>query len=646
MKKLALLIVIGFYTTCSSFSQVTPSVDSIVMRDGKKIAVDVYLPSNSGSQTYPTILIQTPYNRLLYRLQLPLGLGQNFANGKYAIVIADWRCFYGSAGACVVQPDRGKDGYDIVEWIAAQSWSSGKVGTWGPSALGKIQYQTAKENPPHLTCCVPVVAAPQFKYEEYYPGGAYRTEYVDQLDALGYGLSSFLKNNQVKNITWQYVEQANNYPDAINVPLFMIGGWFDHNTDLMIDFFNDVKVQSPIAVKDKHKMLIGPWVHGGHGIASVGTEPQGELFFPEATGWSDSLALRFFDYYLLNENNNWLQEPVVRYFGIGKNNWVSTSSFPAPYNGGPFCFIDNCSVLQIPIPIKSLNADSSAYFCEYQYDPTDPSPTIGGSTLRSDLLQGPYDQAAVEARADNISYTSMNLFECNSGEYLTILGNPLVHLVVSSDRKDTDFTVRLTDVYPNGKSIIIGEGVQRMRFRNGLFATDTSSINPGTVYEIDIKLPYISYSFLANHKIRLDVSSSNYPRYDCNLNNGGAMYVAGDSLIATNRIYSYNPASSSMSYVDFPFVDYCISGIEKSNRNYINAYILDNVLNITSTENIEKFDLSIFDSKSALVWTCKKQTILSGESKMYNLNNLPAGIYFLKYSDKSNIVKSFKLLIY
>ena len=455
-----------------------------------------------------------------------------------------------------------------------------------------------------------------------------------------------MKSNQIYNSTWQYVEQTNYYPSEINVPLFMIGGWFDHNTDLMLDFFNGIKSQSPTTVRDKHKLLIGPWVHGGHGLASVGTDSQGELSFPEAQGWSDSLALRFFDYYLLDESNSWEQESTIRYFSVGDNRWKETSIFSNNTITYPPCDLSGCSYIQIPIAVKSVDADSSMYFCEYQYDPKNPSPTIGGATLRNDLLQGPYDQEIVESRSDVLSFTSMDLFECNS-EPISILGNPIVHLFVSSDKTDTDFTVRLTDVYPDGRSILIGEGIQRMRFRNGFSASDTSSINPGEVYPIEIKLPYISYSFLSYHKIRIDVSSSNYPRFDCNLNNGSAMYVAGDSLVANNRVYNMDPISGIPSHIDFPFDNYCLGGIEASINNNLNAFIIDKTLYVSASSiGFENLNISIYDAKNSLVWTKTDQQIFSGETKMYNLYNLPNGLYFLKMFSKSNAIGNFKLLVH
>lgn len=246
-------------TICLHTQFLQPFVKQIPMRDGKWLAADCYVHATSGSVKYPTILIQTPYNRLLYRLGLPLGVGMNFDSCSYAFVIVDWRGFYGSTSAAVPNPDRGKDGYDVIEWIVNQPWSNGKVGTWGPSALGKIQYMTARENHPSHVCAVPVVAAPQNLYLDYFPGGVYRKEYVDQLDALGYGMSPLLLGHPYYDTYWQIAEWLSYYPQDIHIPMFLIGGWFDHNIQLMLDFFTALQSQSDATVRVKHKFLIGPW---------------------------------------------------------------------------------------------------------------------------------------------------------------------------------------------------------------------------------------------------------------------------------------------------------------------------------------------------------------------------------------------------
>ena len=545
MKKLLTLFALALFPAFlpAQIQLLFPTVDSIPMSDGEKLPADIYLPA--GWTNGPVILIQTPYNRQVPRYTgLPLGVGINLNASNYAFVVTDWRGFYGGAQAMHSgAPSHGEDGYSAVEWIAAQSWSNGKIGTWGPSALGKVQFQTAEYNPPHLTCICPLVAGPQFQYQEYFPNGCYRTEYVEQLDGLGYGLSPFLLANPVHNLVWQYgAENPNDYPDSIRVPALMIGGWYDYNTDLMIDFFNELRTQSPVNVQNQHRLLMGPWTHGGHGTSSVGSANQGQLSYPAAAGWSDSLANVFFDYYLRNISNGWNTTPYIQYFRMGQDTWQNTAAWP------PAGFTPVTLYFHSDTTMDAVAPSSSSGSLSYSYDPNDPSPTVGGPVLRIDLDQGPYDQSdSVESRNDILRFTTAPLLQD-----AVLTGNAVVHLEISSDKKDTDFDVRLCDVYPTGESMIVNDGVYRMRFRNGFNASDTAVMVPGQHYSVDITLPNTSLAFLSGHRIRVDVTSSNYPRFNRNMNNGNAMYPGnnGDSLlnplIATNTIYTNSTYASSI----------------------------------------------------------------------------------------------------
>ena len=520
----------------------SPGVDSIPMSDNKKLAADIYIPQ--GWTSGPVILVQTPYNRLWYRLiGLPL-VGTNINSSNYAFVIVDWRGFYGSTAANYSgAPTRGEDGYDVVEWIAAQSWSNGKVGTWGPSALGRVQFMTAKENPPHLTCICPLVAGPQYSYQEYFPNGCYRTEYVEQLDGLGFGMSTMLLQNQVYNNFWQFiVEPPNFYPTQIQVPALMIGGWYDHNIEVMLEFYNAIRAQSPLAVRDQHRLLMGPWAHGGNGSATVGSGQQGQLFYPNAVGWNDSLALMFFDYHLRSQTNGWNNTPFVQYYNMGQNVWTSSPTWPPSGISNLTYYFQSDSSMTSSAPASSSGSLS------FSYDPTNPSPTVGGPTLRADLDQGPYDQAlVVESRNDVLRFTTAPL-----ASNINVSGNVVVTLKVSSDRYDTDFCVRLCDVYPDGRSMLVNDGVYRMRFRNGFTANDTAALVPNQVYTVNIELPATSHTFLQGHRIRMDVTSSNYPRFNRNMNTNGPMYpfTNGDTLInplvANNTVYTNSINSSSI----------------------------------------------------------------------------------------------------
>ena len=194
--------------------------------------------------------------------------------------------------------------------------------------MGKVQYQTARKNPPHLVCICPSVAAPQTNYEEYFTNGCLRTEYLEQLDLLGFGLSKIIMAHPYHTATWSIAQNANNYPQDIKVPCFMIGGWYDHNTELMPAFFEALRNASPSNVKNQHRLLLGPWAHGGNRASQMGGASQGELIFKNAEHRNDSMALLFFDYHLRNIANNWNSSPIITYYQIGYNVWSNSNEWP------------------------------------------------------------------------------------------------------------------------------------------------------------------------------------------------------------------------------------------------------------------------------------------------------------------------------
>jgi len=607
----------------------TPAVDSIPMRDGKKLAADIYLPDTTGGVSYPVILVQTPYNRLWYHFGLPL-IGTAIDTSPFAYVMLDWRCFYGSAAACVATPDRGADGYDAVEWIAAQSWCDGQVATWGPSALGRVQYMTAKKNPPHLVCAVPLVAGPQYNYLEYFPGGVARDEYIDQLDGLGFGMSGVLYANPHYNTLWSYSETNNFYPDSIQIPLLMIGGWYDHNPVVILDFFDAIRTSSPAAVRDKHKLLMGPWVHGGHGAAYVGTDSAGQLSYPMAAGVSDSLAMRFLKYYLLDEANGYDTLSTIINFQMGVNTWQYIENWPQSGITETNLYLREDLSLQPVSP--------SGWFGNRQlaYDPRDPSPTVGGPTLRADMVQGPYDQApVVESRGDILVFTTPVL-EADA----TVQGYPRVILNVQSDCKDVDFAARLTDVYPDGRSMLLVDGIRRARFREGYTTSDTTLFTDSlNIYQIEIELNPTSHTFLTGHRIRLDITSSNYPRFNNNMNDGGPMYVAGDTTVAHNRVLC-NGLSPSILVLPVDIIDV---GIEKSNLPELSVYPnpCSNELFVAIPAEIKNksFTVSVFDTAGKKIST---KSNLDGNIVKINTSSLAAGLYTIQLqSDVRNFSSTF-----
>ncbi|HNP47951.1 MAG TPA: CocE/NonD family hydrolase [Bacteroidia bacterium] len=624
-----LLVALLLFTHTLSAQFILPDfVDSVPMSDGKKLPADVYIPANWTSG--PVILIQTPYNRQLFRLSgLPLGIGNAIDSSHYAFVITDWRGFWGGAQAEYSgAPGNGQDGYSIVEWIAAQSWSNGEVGTWGPSALGNVQYLTAKENPPHLRCICPLVAGPQTIYQEYYPNGCLRTEYLEQLDALGFGTSSWVLPFPFYSYAWSALaEPASFYPDSIFVPCFMIGGWYDHNVEKMIDFFNAIRTQSPSNVRAEHRLLMGPWAHGGHGSAHVGTANQGELSYPDAEGWSDSLALVFFDFHLRGIANGWDNSSAVRYFRMGENTWQNSATWPpSGFNPLTLYFHPDQS-MDITIPTSSTASLS------YTYDPNDPSPTVGGPTLRSDQLQGPYDQSdSVEVRNDVLKFTTDVL-----AQDLTLTGNAVVHLEISSNRYDTDFDIRLCDVYPSGASMLVNDAAYRMRFLNGFAPADTAALVPGNQYAVNIELPKTAITFLAGHRIRVDVSSSNYPRFNRNMNTDGTMYPSlnpdtlVNPLIATNTVYTNSLHSSG---ITLPATNWPNAVSENESASTWNIWPVptQNILHVLITKN-SNAQFNLRDVSGRLILTVP----LKEMNTDIFVDKLAAGIYMAEIKTEKGI---------
>jgi len=480
-----------------------------------------------------------------------------------------------------------------------------------------------------------LVAGPQYNYQEYYPGGVLRKEYVETLDALGFGLSSTILAHQVFDVFWQYSENSTFYPSSIEVPMLMIGGWYDHNIDVMHDFFKGLKQSAPVSVRDKHKLLFGPWAHGGFGTAQVGTGQQGQLFYPGAAKWSDSLALMFFDYYLRDIQNGWDTLSDYVYFQMGDDNWLFTSSFPPQDTSYKNFYLQSDGLLT-----ENMPTDTQAVL-NFIYNPGDPSPTVGGATLTQGLGQGPYDQApAVESRNDILVFTTEIL-----QQNLVVKGKPSVKLKVSSDRPDTDFTVRLTDVYPDGRSMLLLEGIRRMRFRNGYTAADTAMMSPAIVYEAVVELSYTAHTFLQGHKMRVDIASANYPRFAMNLNNGGAMYVAGDTLSANNSVYVN---AQNNSYISLPLVGY-ISDIEEIST-VADAYwqLFPNpcngifqIKNSKGNENLIN-QIQITDVAGRILYLNEAMNI---PEAMIDIQQQTPGFYMVKLTDNKGLVSLMKLII-
>ena len=615
MKSLAFLIVFG--STLVTFSQITPTYNDVLIptRDGYFLSADVYIPDNITDGE--VILVQTPYNKNNFSWSLPLGIGQNVNDQPFIWVIVDWRGFYGSAAAAIPSPNRGEDAYDICDWIVGQSWHKSRIGTWGPSALGKIQYDLARQQHPNHTCAVPIVAHPQFAYTDYFYGGVLEEARLEQLDALGYGLSPIVMANVYYSNTWTFTQNSSWYPTEINIPTLQIGGWYDHNIDKMIEWYGACRNQSPQS--DKQWLLVGPWVHGGTGAAYVGSSIQGELTYPDAAFKSDSMAWDFFNYYLLDSTNNWNGTSKITYYQTGQGGWGESNAATIAISNYDEVFLNTNGEL------TSGSGTGSTLFVS---DPLIPAPTIGGATLHPDLDQGPFDQTSLEGRPDIITFSSDAL-----PSNVTVSGKVLCNLFVESNQPDCDIVVHLVDEYPDGRDMLITDGIRRMRFRNGYTQASESFMSPGSVYNVEIDLPFVHYTWEAGHKFKIYIGGNSSIRWNVNLQDGGPMYTNATPNVADIRIHHDEQYPSRLKL--------------PGNNSFLDIKDLESkklIVYPNPVENNLHFNTAIEGSYFAIS-NALGATVISGKisSGHIDLSQLERGVYFLEVIQGSEH-KMFKIL--
>ncbi len=408
---------------------------SIPTRDGKTLAADLYY-ADASPVSKPVILIQTPYNKNYYRLgTIPSQAGgMKFpVDAHYNYVVVDWRGFYGSSGAAVPGYDRGLDGYDCVEWISSQPWSDGKVCTWGSSALGLIQYQTARRHPPHLACINPQVKDFQTLYENYYYGGDYRKEQVESLQGLGFLSTAAILAHPDEDPTWEAAAAATAMAPDIQVPALVVGGWYDHYPNDVLRSFADLCAMSDPSVRGKHKLIFGPWTHSG-----VDQADQGVLTYPDATALYNQ-EIQFWDFCLRGVPNGWDQLPAVSYYQMGENAWHSAAAWTSIPRQSQRFYLQPGGGLDENPPSVGSSSDT------FQYDPKDPTPSLGGARFNPfdpSIEDGPQDLSrAVETRPDVLVYTTpvlahdLRVTRIRLGGPLRLVGPVRHRLLCAADRR-------------------------------------------------------------------------------------------------------------------------------------------------------------------------------------------------------------------
>jgi hypothetical protein len=499
---------------------------TIPMRDGIALATDIYLPT-PDSKRLPTILIQTPYGKGNYNREW----GARAAAWSYAVAIQDMRGRGASGGKAMAFVDSGwgerRDGYDTVEWLAQQDFCNGKIGTVGASAMGIAQTMMAPAAPDHLVCQYIQVGAASLYHHGSYHGGVLRKALVE----------GWLRDNRFPEDNLREIQQHPTYDEfwqlvdsvreagRIRVPAIHYGGWFDIFSQGTIDAFVSRQANGGKGARGTQKLVMGPWLHGGPGAVKIGdfVLPNNARSIPV-----DVSAKRWFDFYLKGAPNGADKIPAAVYYVMGPfdasgpgNQWQTADSWPPPSTTTSL-YLHEGGRLASELPRNEKGSAS------YVFDPADPAPTIGGSNMN--IPGGPMDQRPLEKRSDVLVFTSDAL-----NRPLEVTGRVGAELWIASDRRDTDFAVRLCDVYPDGRSILIADGIQRCAFRESL--SRTVALEPNAPTRIHVDLWSTSIVFAPGHRIRILVGSSNHPRFEVNPNSAFSSEPAGTMLKATNSVF-------------------------------------------------------------------------------------------------------------
>jgi putative CocE/NonD family hydrolase len=560
-------------TSSLVMSQTAPQIvveknTAMKTRDGVTLRADIYRPAADGS--YPVLLTRTPYNK-----DNTASFGQEGAARGFMVVVQDVRGRFASEGEWYPFKHETDDGYDTIEWVAALPHSNGKVGMFSGSYVGATQMLAAIGHPPHLAGICPVVTASNYHENWAYQGGAFEQWFneswtsslaQDTLDrrvaeaknALvgstvlplsqyplfnvtkamdGAGLTRSLApyfqdwlDHPTYDSYWKQWSIEENY-EKIQVPSLTIAAWYDIFQGGSIRNYLGLKAHAANeTARKEQRLLVAIGGHSGWG-RTIGQVD----FGPSAPFDENEITLEWYEYLFLGKQNRFATDKPVTIFVMGKNEWRNEAAWPLEHaKESRFYLRSDGNANSVSgdgklIPAVALpHAEPPDSFV---YDPANPVPTVGGPLCCDvvHLAPGPRDQRQVEARPDVLVYSTPPL-----EEDLEVTGPVTLDLFAKSSGIDTDFTGKLVDVAPDGTAINLTEGILRARYRES--TTVASPIVPGQVYEYKIDLWSTSNVFLKGHRIRLEVSSSNFPRFDRNLNTGKDASTSSTMVKATNTI--------------------------------------------------------------------------------------------------------------
>lgn len=559
-------------------------------RDGAVLRADVYRPSDRSR--HPAILTRTPYNKVLMA-ERDYSLF-NFVQAGYAFIFQDIRGRYASEGnydgGDTFLSQEGPDGYDTVEWVAAQPWCDGNVGTYGGSYMARVQWLLAKENVPHLKAMAPSISSntPAPQATLWYgvialimgasSAATVGMDIADKLQKQGQDVSrikhllnqvisrpeealNFLPLKDIPHFNFPGIKEVWNNRglqalpppelagkliwdyEKVTVPCLHQSGWYEFNEWGALENFKNMKEKggSRQARAGQH-LLLGPWAHGQP------TSVLGEINFgPQADSRSGGVIeynIAFFNKYLRGMD---ISIPVVRYFVMGENTWHNADAWPLPQTRWQRYFLHSGGHANSARGNGFLSRDEPVNEPPdtYVYDPLSPVLTTGGAWAAGNgFVPGPLDQSHIERRDDVLCYTTSALEEA-----LEVTGPLELHLFAATSARDTDFTAKLVDVYPDGHCYNVADGIIRARFRKSVFYPEP--INPGEIYEYIINMVATSQLFLKGHCLRIDVSSSNFPAFDRNMNTGNPVGEDARGVIARQSILHQ---AQYPSYIDLPVI--------------------------------------------------------------------------------------------
>jgi hypothetical protein len=544
----------------------------IPLRDGTILRADVYRPVDGPS---PTLLERTPYSKDLLVGTIFVLNPMRAAKAGYAVVVQDVRGRFRSDGDFYPFVNEAQDGFDTVEWAAAQPWSDGNVGMFGSSYMAAAQWQAAKARPPHLRTITPFQASADYRDGRSYRGGAFEVGSLLSIALYAFGSGDLSRRppserrvlwDEIKRalddlpaaarhayadrlagtrlpevipyfFDWMDHDQPDDYWDQIDVtrhyedidlPVLHLSCWFDQFLVGTIRNYVGMRTRggSPHA-RDNQHLFIGPWGHYAPRTAVLGTARIGDLDLGiSAVSDLDSLLITWFDKWLKNKPSSRPIAPV-RAFVTGVNRWDNLEEWP-PASTETSLFLHGGSTTGAG-RLASDPPGPEAPPSRFVFDPANPVPTCGGAhlVLESSFPQGAVDQRDIEQRPDVLLFTTDPL-----PRGLEVLGPVAVTLYVRSSAPCTDFHVALTDVHPDGRSLKVCDGVLR------------ATLDEGT-QPIVVELGDIGHGFLAGHRVRLHVTSSNFPRYDVNPNNGSRP-GHGDPVVANQEVWHSPSARSSL----------------------------------------------------------------------------------------------------